>query len=241
MLVRKLGNVTPVTRFGDRAIDDIYRRLLLHTPADGRATIRQEQRDWLHKRNACAQRSCLEVSLEAREQALRSDLDSLDRTLRADVSHVGQCEATRIGFIGPRLTPVEGEQPDGASVGYADGVWQVSYEREPEVLKSRVDDPVRVCLVSKPRNCPPGDDRGRVYSVQNLRTPSAPCDGPLSGGPPTGRLDPEAVFHGTVRPAYPATLSSWGFVMTDHYAQHLPHLKPTPPDACWSLPCPWGG
>jgi uncharacterized protein YecT (DUF1311 family) len=154
----------------DSAIDETYQRLLLHTPADGRGAIRQEQRDWLHKRNACAQRSCLAASLEAREQALRSDLDSLDRTLRANVSQVGQCEATRIDSIGPRLAPVEGERPDGTSVGYADGVWQVSYDREPEVLKSRVNDPVRVCLISKPRNCPSGDDRGRVYSVRNLRT-----------------------------------------------------------------------
>jgi hypothetical protein len=29
---------------------------------------------------------------------------------------------------------------------------------------------VRVCLVSVPQNCPPGDDRGKVYSVLNHRT-----------------------------------------------------------------------
>jgi uncharacterized protein len=154
----------------DSAIDETYRRLLLHTPTERRAAIRQEQRDWLHSRDACEQQSCLAASLEARERALRADLDSVDRALRANVSQVGQCGATRIDFIGPRLSPVVGEPPDGTSVGYADGVRQVSYDREPEVLRSRIGDPVRVCLVSKPSNCPPGDDRGRVYSVQNLRT-----------------------------------------------------------------------
>lgn len=154
----------------DYAINETYQRLLLHTRIEGRAAIRQEQRDWLRKRNACAQRNCLEASLETRMRALSSALDSLDRRLRANVSQVGQCETTRIDALGPRLTPVEGEEPDGTSVGYADGVAQVSYDREPKVLSSRVGDPVRICLVSKPRNCPPGDDRGRIYSAQNLRT-----------------------------------------------------------------------
>ena len=34
----------------------------------------------------------------------------------------------------------------------------------------RVGDPVTLCLVSIPRNCPPGDDRGKVYSAANWRT-----------------------------------------------------------------------
>jgi uncharacterized protein YecT (DUF1311 family) len=154
----------------DRSIDETYRRLLLHASAQGQLAVRQEQRDWLHERNACDQQGCLEVSLDARQRALRAELDRLDRALRANINQVGQCEATRIDFIGTRLAPVEGERLDGTSVGFADGVWQVSYDREPGVLRSRLGDSVRVCLVSKPRNCPPGDDRGQVYAVENLRT-----------------------------------------------------------------------
>jgi uncharacterized protein YecT (DUF1311 family) len=154
----------------DRSIAETYQRLLLHAPPDRRQIVRREQRDWLRSRNSCSQRSCLEASLGAREHALGTELDSVDRHLRADVSQVGRCAMTRIDFIGPRLERVAAEPPQGTSVGYADGVWQVSYDREPEVLKSHVGDPVRVCLVSKPHNCPPGDDRGRLYSVWNLRT-----------------------------------------------------------------------
>jgi hypothetical protein len=29
---------------------------------------------------------------------------------------------------------------------------------------------VRICLVSLPQNCPPGDTRGRIYKTTNLRT-----------------------------------------------------------------------
>lgn len=28
----------------------------------------------------------------------------------------------------------------------------------------------RVCLIRKPRKCPVGDDRGKLYSVKDLRT-----------------------------------------------------------------------
>ena len=153
--------------YSDRSIDESYQRLLLHSRPEARVNIREEQRDWLRKRNACTQRNCLSASLDDREAALESKLGSVDRALRANVSHVGQCETTRIDYIGARL---EGEPPDGTSIGYADGVWQVSYDREPAVLRSRLGDPARVCLVSTPHNCPPGDDRGRIYSATNLRT-----------------------------------------------------------------------
>jgi uncharacterized protein len=156
--------------YTDRSIDESYQRLLLHARPDARAAIRQEQRDWLRKRNSCAQRNYLETSLDAREAAVESKLALMDGVLRANVSRIGQCETTRIDFIGPRVEQVEGDPPDGTSIGYADGVWQVSYDREPGALKSRLDDPVRVCLVSTPSHCPPGDDRGRIYSATNLRT-----------------------------------------------------------------------
>lgn len=153
--------------YTDRSIDESYQRLLLHSRADARASIRQEQRNWLRKRNACTQRNCLETSLDTREAALESKLANVDLALRANVSRVGECETTRIDFIGARL---EGEPPDGTSIGYADGVWQVSYDREPAVLRSHLGDPARVCLVSTPHHCPPGDNRGRIYAVTNLRT-----------------------------------------------------------------------
>jgi len=40
----------------------------------------------------------------------------------------------------------------------------------PEIHRSQIGDPVRLCLVSTPEDCPPGDDGGKVYSATNLRT-----------------------------------------------------------------------
>jgi hypothetical protein len=43
----------------------------------------------------------------------------------------------------------------------------------PIALASRVGDRVRICLVSIPKGCPPGDERGRAYATTNLRTGAA--------------------------------------------------------------------
>jgi len=157
----------------DESISWMYQRLLLHTAAGGQEAIRQEQRNWLQKRNACSDYSCLEATLSARETAVRTALDRVDRALRAHLQQPGQCETTRIDFIGTRLGLIEGQEPNdlsGITVGFADGVWQVDYDRDPQVVRSRVGDPARVCLASIPRHCPKGDERGRTYSVENLRT-----------------------------------------------------------------------
>jgi hypothetical protein len=85
---------------------------------------------------------------------------------------IGQCVDTTIKSLGTRLedgtgTPVPGS---GSSVSFANGGSQVSYEQMAAVDTSRPGDPVKMCLVSIPRHCPPGDDRGREYKTTNLRT-----------------------------------------------------------------------
>jgi hypothetical protein len=79
---------------------------------------------------------------------------------------VGACGQTVIREIGHRL-----ENPDsGSVVQYANGLIQISYDVIAEIHRSRVGDKVKVCLVSIPENCPPNDDRGKVYRATNLRT-----------------------------------------------------------------------
>lgn len=85
----------------------------------------------------------------------------------AEMRKVGDCEKTRISQIGSRL---EGEPDSGASVQYANGIFGVSYRRVRGLLQSRVGDDVIVCLISVPQDCPPGDDRGRIYGAINMRT-----------------------------------------------------------------------
>ncbi len=80
---------------------------------------------------------------------------------------VGMCVETRIAQLGSRL---EGVPDSGSAVVYANNVYGVSYDVIEAVRASRVGDPVTLCLVSAPQDCPKGDDRGKIYSAINLRT-----------------------------------------------------------------------
>jgi hypothetical protein len=85
----------------------------------------------------------------------------------------GTCVLTTISKIGTRLIdgstgrPIEGS---GSAVSFANKGYQVSYGEEPAVSQSRRGDRVYMCLMQIPTGCPPGDDRGRVYTTTNLRT-----------------------------------------------------------------------
>lgn len=118
-----------------------------------------------------------------------SDRDNAGATSQAAAAgsgtkpqNVGDCVETTITLLGPRL---EGAPESGSSVQYENGMTQVEYDVLPGVANSRVGDEVRVCLLSVPENCPPGDDRGRMYSGTNLRTGeswSAPDSQHMCGG-----------------------------------------------------------
>jgi hypothetical protein len=80
---------------------------------------------------------------------------------------VGQCVRTRVREVANRLQDTPGS---GSAISFANGGVQVSYDQVRAVDRSRVGDPVTMCLVSIPRGCPPGDDRGRIYRTTNRRT-----------------------------------------------------------------------
>ena len=82
-------------------------------------------------------------------------------------AQVGQCSQTAISRVGTRL---EGAADSGSAVWFANKGGQVSYEAVPAITRSRTGDPVKMCLVSIPQDCPPGDSRGRIYQTTNLRT-----------------------------------------------------------------------
>jgi hypothetical protein len=91
----------------------------------------------------------------------------------------GQCVETAVRNILDRFgqplspsLPKDGFDP-GTSIRYENGGYQVSYSKETSVLRSKIGDRVRMCLVAIPKDCPPGDDRGRVYNTKNLRTGEA--------------------------------------------------------------------
>jgi hypothetical protein len=98
---------------------------------------------------------------------------SLGQTLADPLpTQIGQCSRSTISTIGTRLEGEAGAPvPDsGSAIGFANGGGQVSYETVLPIARSRLGDPVSICLVSIPRGCPPGDNRGRIYQTTNLRT-----------------------------------------------------------------------
>jgi hypothetical protein len=85
----------------------------------------------------------------------------------ASPTRIGQCIGTRVKEVGTRLENTPGS---GSLVTFTNGGVQVSYEQVREVDESRPGDRVSMCLVSIPKDCPPGDDRGRTYKTTNKRT-----------------------------------------------------------------------
>jgi hypothetical protein len=85
----------------------------------------------------------------------------------------GTCAYTHVRVVTQRLEDGTTHRviPDsGSAVEFANGLYQVSYEQVASVNRSRRGDPVYICLVKLPQNCPPGDDRGKLYTTTNLRT-----------------------------------------------------------------------
>jgi uncharacterized protein len=88
---------------------------------------------------------------------------------------VGRCTTTKIASISTRFgdelkPPADEFDSSGSAVSFANGGYQVSYSYISAIADSHIGDEVLLCLVSLPKNCPPGDDRGKFYSATNLRT-----------------------------------------------------------------------
>jgi tetratricopeptide (TPR) repeat protein len=88
---------------------------------------------------------------------------------------LNQYTMTKISKIGSRLEDMPGS---GDAVTYENGGYQVSYDKIPGLDGARVGDTVKMQLIKLPRQadgspCPPGDNRGSVYRVTDLRTQKA--------------------------------------------------------------------
>ncbi|SEE46619.1 hypothetical protein SAMN05444161_5853 [Rhizobiales bacterium GAS191] len=89
---------------------------------------------------------------------------------------VGECVNTSIIGISDRfgepLSPYLNASgfDSGSAADFRNGGHVISYSKERVLLDSRNGDRVKMCLVSIPKNCPPGDDRGRMYRIINMRT-----------------------------------------------------------------------
>jgi len=84
---------------------------------------------------------------------------------------VGQCGFTHIKTLTTRLgdDPLETASPDaGSAATFTNGGGAVSYDREPGLANSKLGDPVVMCLISIPRDCPKDDLRGKVFYAVDL-------------------------------------------------------------------------
>jgi uncharacterized protein len=128
--------------------------------------LRQIQRGWLAARNAgCgANRGCLQDFMRAEISWFASGASRPSSRLPTSP---GACSLTSVTDVGTRLENTPGS---GSAISMANGADQVSYDTIPAIDRSRRGDPVLVCLVSLPQNCPAGDDRGKVYASADLRT-----------------------------------------------------------------------
>jgi hypothetical protein len=86
---------------------------------------------------------------------------------------LGACVRTTVKAVTQRLEDGRTHRtiPDsGSAVELRNGVYGVSYDQVGAINESRAGDPVYTCLVKVPHNCPPGDNRGKLYTTTNLRT-----------------------------------------------------------------------
>ena len=154
----------------DERLASAYSRLHREVSGAQRATLERDQGAWLRGRRQCGRdAACIAELYQSRIGALTVSM--------ALPKAVGECVTTRIEKISDRFGAPIGDSPRpdgmGSAVVFANGGYQVSYEWETALTRSRVGDKVRMCLVSIPQDCPPGDDRGRRYTTTNLRTGEA--------------------------------------------------------------------
>ncbi|WP_245441509.1 hypothetical protein [Rhizobium vallis] len=85
----------------------------------------------------------------------------------------GRCAATSVLEVHPRLdnggAADDADFDNGTGIDYANDGYQVSYNREEALIRSKPGDPVTMCLVEIDRDCGP-DEGGRLFLVTNGRT-----------------------------------------------------------------------
>ena len=77
------------------------------------------------------------------------------------------CTTTSLVSVGPRL---EGVSDSGVFARFGNRLQQVSYDPIPALNSAQPGDPIQLCLISRPKNCPVNDVRGARYAATNLRT-----------------------------------------------------------------------
>ncbi len=88
-------------------------------------------------------------------------------------TRVGACADTFVARVGTRLVDGSTGQSiagSGTAISFTNGISLISYDTVPNAAAARPGDKAKLCLQSIPKNCPPGDNRGKVYQATIYRT-----------------------------------------------------------------------
>ena len=142
--------------------------------------IKNSQRAWLKKRNACKDTACLKKAYSQRLAELQNQ--PAQTVSSALPKKVGQCADMAIQDKVTRFEgAVAGEAGGEVNVQLSDelGLYLLSIAGLSEsanldkYMYATSDfakgDKVKVCLIQLPKDCPKGDDRGKIYKVTNYK------------------------------------------------------------------------
>ncbi|MBY0282851.1 MAG: hypothetical protein K2W81_02665 [Sphingomonas sp.] len=109
--------------------------------------------NWPYPPEAERRRDCLGEEVEA------AGASYYRFAIPSDFPKIGTCYRTKIKQLYA-----------GVAALYDNGIRQFDWKASVQLVRSRVGDPVRVCVVWIPQNCPAHDLRGITYRTRNLRT-----------------------------------------------------------------------
>ncbi len=115
----------------------------------------------------------MKIAIVAALALAASGVAEAQRGPRAPVLPLGSCARTTVAEVTQRLQDGgtgRAIPESGSAIRFANGLSQVSYDQVAPLNQSRRGDAVFVCLIALPQECPPGDERGKVYTTTNLRT-----------------------------------------------------------------------
>ncbi len=149
--------------------------------------IKEDQKNWLkNTRNKCKNVDCLKKVYQERIELLNDVSNFSSNISQQSVDElpkkVGKCVDS---FVDEKTTRFEdavpGEAGGEVNISFANGlgvyITDVPYlspnDNPDKHLYHSQDfikgDKVKICLIAVPVECPPGDDRGKVYSVTNYK------------------------------------------------------------------------
>lgn len=145
--------------------------------------LKHRLRNFLADRHDCGRdTSCILATYIAALWAISDDRDTDLKDVSATMmvkgkpivsskipSVIGDCSATTVLDVHPRLDMEDPDFSAGIGIDYANEGYGVSYSREEPVARSKPGDPVVLCLIEIDRDCPP-DSGGRLFLTTNQRT-----------------------------------------------------------------------